>query len=134
TLEKRPLRAGAAPEETSQPVGRGPLEVKSGSAALKLNVARDASSKTTTVTLSDLHVSKLELARGSKSYAFDKDITLFLKSAIVASEDPNKSLVAQIRKLSVDPLSGDLGGIAKLSMPKPIEASGLDDLNNISAR
>ncbi len=120
-----------ATETADQPLP--PLQVKSGSASLKVNVARDAATKTTTATLSEMKLSNLALARGDKSYAFDKDITFFLKAAIAAADVPNRTLVQQIRKISIDPLSGDLGGIAKLSMPKPIEASGIDDIEKLTA-
>jgi hypothetical protein len=114
-----------AAEADAPAVPLEPLQVTSGSAALKLNVSRDASAGKTNVALSDLRVSQLAIARGAQRYAFPDDIAMKLAASVTATEAP--------QAITVSEMSGSLGGVATLSMPQPINATGLADTKQVNA-
>lgn len=101
------------PAATTQPVE--PLDITSGSMSAKLNVARNGN--TTTVNVTDTQISDLALKRGAKSYKFAKPITLALAADLAAA--------TTVDSLTVSQLSGDLGGVAMLSMPTKIAVTNL---------
>lgn len=100
-----PTAAGAAePAE--------PLQVTGGAASLTVDAAR--SGPTLRVSVPDLRVTNLALARGADKYAFDREkpITIQLAAEIDAAGD-------ELRGARVTQLAGDLR-VAQLAMPKPI--------------
>lgn len=100
------------------PADPTPLQVTSGGALLKLNIARDLAKKMTTVTVSDARVSRLALKRGTYTYAFDpaNQISFKLAASIEGT--------ATVDAIRVQELSGD-ARIAQISMPQPIVITGL---------
>lgn len=91
----------------------GDLQVTSGGAMVRMSIARDAGKQTTNLNVSDARISRLALARGPRSYAFDRDnpISLRFSAAVKTGE--------QIQAVTVNELSGDVR-VASLSMPEKI--------------
>ncbi len=98
---------------TTQPVE--PLDITSGSMSAKVNVTRTGN--TTTVNVTDTQISDLALKRGAKSYKFAKPITLALAADLAAA--------TTVDSLTISQLTGDLGGVAMLSMPTKIAITNL---------
>jgi len=101
---------GATTSAETTPVE--PLLITNGTAALRLNLAREGT--TSKLTVSDAAISNLALRRGAQAFAFDRSAPITL--AVVADLD---AVVEQIRSIKVTQLTGDLR-VAQLSMPSPI--------------
>ena len=114
-----------------------PLEVTSGSADMKLSVARDTKAETTSLNITDCTVSNLAVQRGAQKYAFARPIDLKLAAAVKAAAptgpDADKvPLTQQIQQAQINTLDGDLV-VAKISMPEPVLISNLGDPNKLDA-
>jgi hypothetical protein len=110
---------------STQPVE--PLRI-GGGAVVNLDIARDAATNTLRINIPEMAASKVSLARGKRSYAFDKVIALKLVAELATetvSTSASTQPTEQIRQVRVAQLSGDLGGLATLSMPQPITVTNL---------
>ncbi|CAN5459253.1 hypothetical protein BH09PLA1_BH09PLA1_08610 [soil metagenome] len=116
-MQKKPNPADATA------VNLDPLQVTGGSAKLKLTVNRPDGANQTNVSLSEMQVSNLAIARGKQKYAFAQDIDMKLAASLSNRGD-------QIDRISVDQLSGDLGGVARLAMPDKLAVTGPMDKPN----
>lgn len=110
-----------------------PIEVGKGSASVKLTVKRDAQQQTTTLDVSEVKVSDLTLRRGQKRYGFKSDVNLKLNASVKAAQVAGKTVAQQLQSVEVTVLEGDLGGIARLSMPQKITLTNLADMSNLVA-
>lgn len=111
------LAPAAAPEPGTQPVT--PLDITSGAASLAVSVKRDAA--VTRVDLTDAQFSKVALARGKRSYAFDPSNPI---TASLSAELSTNAL-QQVTAIKVTRLNAD-ARVAKLSMPGAIDIGNLD--------
>ncbi len=106
---------GAASASADTP----PLKVEQG--ALRATIAVTATPSGPSFRLSDTTVENLALAQGDQRYAFDRPITLAAAGALAAAPGD----AATIDRLSLDELSGNLGGLGELSLPQPLVIANL---------
>ncbi|MBC8109386.1 MAG: hypothetical protein H7Z14_22570, partial [Anaerolineae bacterium] len=113
--KKRDAAPAEAPVANTEPIA-----ITGGSAKLKLTVDRPDGATQTNVNLSEMKVSKLQLARGKQTYAFEKDIDLKLAASLA-----NKGEL--VDSITVNELSGDLGGVAMIAMPEKLSVTSPQD-------
>jgi hypothetical protein len=105
--------APAAPVAAS-----APLDVSGGAATIDMQISRDVKAHTTSAT-GNARLAGVALTRGSQQYAFGqgKDIAVKFGAAVDATSGDT---AMQINRIAITSLSGDLGGLATLSMPTPL--------------
>lgn len=139
----QPEPQAEAPATPAAPLA--PLQVLGGAGTLDVSVKRDVTAHTTSLS-GNARLSQVAFARGQQRYAFDagKDISLNFAADIdaqttaapttgpatrAASDDWDADGAAptlqpaagtQLNALRFTTLDGDLGGLAKLSMPSPL--------------
>jgi hypothetical protein len=102
-----------------------PLHI-AGAAVATINVSREGN--VTHVNVPEIATNKLTLTRGPRTYVFGKNINLKLAADLateMVTAAPATQPSQQIAQIQVKELTGDLGGVATLSMPEAIVLTNL---------
>ena len=115
---------GPPATQPAQPTTQ-PLNV-AGALVVNLDVRRDGN--VTHVNVPEIATNKITLTRGPRKYVFTKNINLKLAADLateMVTAAPATQPTQQVAQIQVKELSGDLGGVAALSMPEAIALTNL---------
>lgn len=102
-----------------------PLVVRKGSAVFSGTVSRDQAKQLLNVTFEVPGVTDLELSRGTSSYRQEEPITVAFAANLETVNATTQTLLDQIKRVVVSKLDAEVPGIVTVSMPTPIEVTGL---------